>query len=156
MIEKRKYIIQWYSKTKSLSHNLYNIYEGITISSITKNNKRQMNVKLNDIKPFIPFARDGEGGITSFFKLPNDKGEGDLIFDRGYTKIFINMKKKGPFRYFQNRIGFTAKPEVHLSNNIKQKDYRPNKVTLMSSEDLNNKLKDIINKESIKKSVYKF
>ena len=99
MIEKRKYIIQWYSKTKSLSHNLYNIFEGITISSITKNSKREMNVKLNDIKTFIPFARDGEGGITSFFKLANDKGEGDLIFDRGYTKIFINMKEKAPFRY---------------------------------------------------------
>ena len=115
-----------------------------------------MNIQLDDIKHFIPFANDSEGGITSFFKLANDKGEGDLIFDRGYTKIFINMKEKGPFRYIQNRIGFTAKPEVHISNNIKQKDYRPNKVTLMSSEDLNNKLKDIINKESIKKRVYKF
>ena len=141
---------------QSLSHNLYNIYEGVTISSITKNGERQMNVKLNDIKPFIPFARDSEGGITSFFKLASNKGEGDLIFDGGFTKIFNDMKEKGTYRYIQNIIGFTARPEVHLSNNINQKDYRPNKVTLMSSEDLNNKLKDIINKESIKKSVYKF
>ena len=38
-------------------------------------------------KPFIPFARDSEGGITSFFKLASNKGEGDLIFDGGFTKI---------------------------------------------------------------------
>ena len=124
LIEKRKYIIQWYSKTKSLSHNLYNIYEDITISSITKNSKRQMNVKLNDIKPFIPFTRDSEGGITSFFKLASNKGEGDIIFDGVWTRIFINMKKKGTYRYFQNIIGFTARPEVHLSNHINPKEYR--------------------------------
>jgi hypothetical protein len=131
---------------QSLSHNLYNIYEGITISSITKNGERQMNVKLNDIKPFIPFARDSEGGITSFFKLASDKGEGDLIFDGGDTKLFDDMKENGTFRYVQNIIGFTARPEVHLSNNINPKDYRPNKVTRISSEDLNNKLRNIINK----------
>ena len=131
---------------QSLSHNLYNIYEGITISSITKNGERQMNVKLDDIKPFIPFARDSEGGITSFFKLASNKGEGDLIFDGGFTKIFINMKEKGTFRYVQNIIGFTARPEVHLSNNINPKNYRPKKVTRMSTDDLNNKLKYIMNK----------
>ena len=131
---------------QSLSHNLYNIYEGERISSITKNGERQMNVKLNDIKPFIPFARDSEGGITSFFKLASDKGEGDLIFDGAWTRIFINMKKKGTYRYFQNIIGFTARPEVHLSNHINPKEYRPKKVTRISSEDLNNKLKYIMNK----------
>jgi hypothetical protein len=131
---------------QSLSHNLYNIYEGITISSITKNGERQMNVKLNDIKPFIPFARDSEGGITSFFKLASNKGEGDLIFDGGFTKIFNDMKENGTFRYIQNIIGFTARPEVHLSNNINPKNYRPKKVTPMNTKDLNNKLKDIMNK----------
>ena len=45
-----------------------------------------MNVKLDDIKPFIPFARDSEGGITSFFKLASNKGEGDLIFDKDFYK----------------------------------------------------------------------
>ena len=56
------------------------------------------------------------------------------------------MKEKGTFRYIQNIIGFTARPEVHLSNNIQPKDYRPKKVTRISSEDLNNKLKYIMNK----------
>ena len=131
---------------QTLSHNLYNIYEGVTISSITKNSKRKMDVKLNDIQPFIPFARDSEGGITSFFKLASEKGEGDLIFDGGFTKLFINMKENGTFRYIQNIIGFTGRPEVHLSKNIMPEDYRPNKVTLMSREDLNNKVKNIMNK----------
>jgi len=47
-------------KRGSLSHNLYCIYEGDTISSITKNGKRGMDVKLSDIAPFIAFARDSE------------------------------------------------------------------------------------------------
>ena len=115
---------------QSLSHNLYKIYEGITISSVTKNNKRKMHVKPNDIKPFIPFARDTEGGITSLFYLANDSGQGDLILDGGWTKLFCNMEEDGTFRYIQNIAGFTARPEVHLSNNINPKDYRPKKISL--------------------------
>ncbi len=68
---------------QSLSHNLFNTHEGITI--------RQMDVKLDDIKPFIPFERDSKGGITSFFKLASDKGEGDLIFDKDFYKYVEEM-----------------------------------------------------------------
>ena len=114
---------------QALSHNLYTIYEGNTISSITKNNKRGMDVKLSDISPFIAFARDSEGGITSLMKLANDDF-GDLIIDGGFTKLFINMKETGTFRYVQNIAGFTARPEVHISNLINPKIYRPKKVTL--------------------------
>jgi hypothetical protein len=124
---------------QSLSHNLYNIYEGITISSITKNNKRGMDVKLNEIAPFIAFARDSEGGITSIIRLASDNGEGDIIVDGGFTKLFINMKEKGTFRYVQNIAGFTARPEVHISHNINPKYYRPKKVSL---ENANNIEKD--------------
>ena len=59
-----------------------------------------MNVHLDDSKPFIPFARDSEGGITSF-KLASDKGEGDLIFDGAWTRIFINMKENGTLDTFK-------------------------------------------------------
>ena len=116
-------------KRQALSHNLYTIFEGDTISSITKNNKRGMDVKLSDIAPFIAFARDSEGGITSLIKLANDDF-GDLIIDGGFTKLFINMKETGTFRYVQNIAGFTARPEVHISNLINPKIYRPKKVTL--------------------------
>ena len=83
---------------QKLSHNLYKIYEGVTISSVSKNGKRQLDVKYEDIYPFIPFARDSEGGITSLFKLAN-KEEGDIIIDGGFTKLFINMEEDGTFRY---------------------------------------------------------
>ncbi len=56
------------------------------------------------------------------------------------------MKENGTFRYIQNIIGFTARPEVHLSNRINPNDYRPKKVTYMSDKDLNNQLKNIMNK----------
>ena len=61
-------------------------------------------------------------------KLANDKGEGDLILDGGFTKLFINMEENGTFRYIQNLAGFMARPEVHISNNINPKDYRPSLV----------------------------
>ena len=109
---------------QKLSHNLYKIYEGFTISSVTKNGKRCLDVKSNDIYPFVIFARDSEGGITSLFK-PANKEEGDLIIDGGFTKLFLNMKEDGTFRYVQNLAGFTAKPEVHFEYNINPKDYRP-------------------------------
>ena len=89
-----------------------------------------MKVKQNDIKPFIPFARDSEGGITSLLKLANDSGEGELILDGGFTKLFINMEENGTFRYVQNIIGFTARPEVHILQKVVPKDYRPKKVSL--------------------------
>ncbi len=37
------------------------------------------------------------------------------------------MLKKCIFTYFQNIIGFSSSPEVHLSNNINPKDYKPKK-----------------------------
>ena len=46
---------------------------------MTKNCKRQMNIQLDDIKPFVHFARDSEGGITSFFKYQVIK-EKEILF----------------------------------------------------------------------------
>jgi hypothetical protein len=40
------------------------------------------------------------------------------------------MEENGTFRYIQNIAGFTARPEVHISNNINPKDYRPEKISL--------------------------
>ena len=59
---KKEYYTLGNIKRQTLSHNLHEIYEGITISSVTKDGKRRMDVKNDDIKPFIPFARDSEGG----------------------------------------------------------------------------------------------
>ena len=88
-----------------------------------------MDVKNEDIFPFIPFARDSEGGITSLFKLANDSGEGELIIDGGFTKLFINMEEKGTFKYIQNIAGFTGRPEIHNEYGIQPHLYRPNCIT---------------------------
>ena len=117
-------------KRQKLSHNLHEIYEGVTISSVTKNGKRKLNVKNDDIKPFIPFARDSEGGITSLIRLASNNGEGDIIIDGGFTKLFLNMEEEGTFRYIQNIAGFTARPEIHYENGINPKDYRPKYVKI--------------------------
>ena len=136
LFNRKKDIYKYKSiQRQSLSHNLYNIYEGVTISSITKNNKRGMDVKLNEITPFIAFARDSEGGINSFIRLASNNGEGDIIVDGGFTKLF-HMKEKGTFRYVQNIAGFTARPEVHISHNINPKYYRPKKVTLDDAKNI--------------------
>ena len=89
----------------SLSHNLGKIYEGITIAFCTN---------VNNMAPFIPFAKDSDGGITIMFYCADNKaGTGDIILDGGFTKLFINMTEEGTYKYIQNIIGWTARPEVH-------------------------------------------
>ena len=89
----------------SLAHNLGKIYEGITIAFCT-------NVK--NMEPFVPFAKDSDGGITIMYYCADNKaGTGDIILDGGFTKLFINMTEEGTYKYIQNIIGWTARPEVH-------------------------------------------
>ena len=89
----------------SLAHNLGKIYEGETIAFCT--NESQM-------EPFYPFAKDSDGGITILYYCADNKaGTGDIILDGGYTKLFINMTEEGTYKYIQNIIGWTARPEVH-------------------------------------------
>ncbi len=44
----------------------------------------------------------------------NKAGTGDIILDGGFTKLFINMTEEGTYKYIQNIIGWTARPEVHI------------------------------------------
>ena len=90
----------------SLAHNLGKIYEGITIAYCTN---------VNQMAPFIPFARDSDGGVTIMYYCADNKaGTGDIILDGGFTKLFINMTEEGTYKYVQNIIGWTARPEVHI------------------------------------------
>ena len=90
----------------SLAHNLGKIYEGITIAFCTD---------VNNMGPFIPFAKDSDGGITIMYYCADNKaGTGDIILDGGFTKLFINMTEEGTYKYIQNIIGWTARPEVHI------------------------------------------
>ena len=89
----------------SLAHNLGKIYEGVTIAFCTD---------VSQMKPFNAFAKDSDGGITIMYYCADNKtGTGDIILDGGYTKLFINMTEEGTYKYIQNIIGWTARPEVH-------------------------------------------
>ena len=112
-----------------LSHNIGKIFEGITISYAPYD--------LALMKPFKPFSRDSEGGISSLFYCANPlTGTGDIVIDCGYTKCFTQMTSDGTFRYIQNIAGWTARPEVHLAldRGIQPCDWRPKAVEFKIQE----------------------
>jgi len=94
----------------SLSHNLVSYYEGYTIdyADYTK----VMN------SPFYPFARDNEGGVAGFFYPADEHGRGDIVFNCSYTSLYFTKKDNhGTYRYYENIIAWTARPEIHLKYN---------------------------------------
>ena len=104
-----------------LGRNVPQIYEGETISHSNSNNNE-------DIKPFIPFAKNSSGNICIMIYGTQGK-EGDIIIDCGYTKVFINMSTEdiATWRYIQNIAGFLARPEAHMiyDDGETAKNYRP-------------------------------
>ncbi|KAK8891276.1 hypothetical protein M9Y10_028484 [Tritrichomonas musculus] len=107
-----------------LSHNIGKIFEGITISYAPYD--------LEMIKPFRPFARDSQGGISTLFYPANLRtGVGDIVIDCGFTKCFTEMTTDGTFRYIQNLAGWTGRPEVHLAidKGIQPCDWRPKAIS---------------------------
>ena len=107
-----------------LGLNTPNIYEGETISHANNNN-------LEEMKPFIPFAKNSSGNICIMIYSTHGK-EGDIIIDCGYTKVFINMctNDTDTWRYIQNITCFLARPEAHMiyDDGETAKNYRPNGV----------------------------
>ena len=107
-----------------LGRNVPQIYEGETISHSNSNN-------IEDIKPFIPFAKNSSGNICIMIYSTQGK-EGDIIIDCGYTKVFINMSTEdiATWRYVQNIAGFLARPEAHMiyDDGETAKNYRPKAV----------------------------
>jgi hypothetical protein len=109
----------------SLSHNLFTYYEGYTIDYA------DYDKVLNS--PFYPFARDSDGGVAGFFYPADIDKRGDIIFNCNYTSLYFtkdgsNPKNDGTYKYFENIIAWTARPECHLLEKCQIKDYRPNKV----------------------------
>ena len=109
-----------------ISYNIYEIYEGITISYAVPNiNSREPLTDPKLLEPFVPFSKDSEGGINSLFYCGTDNGEGDIVIDCGFTKFFIDMKKDGTPRYVQNMCAWIANPEKRYIEGIMPKDFRP-------------------------------
>ena len=127
-------------KRPNIGNNLIKIYEGITVSYARENNDRifdifnrfglsEINVskryghyfKFDDpIFPFIPFAKDSEGG-TSIMIYYGRGGCGDIVIDCGFTKCFIEMEEEGTFRYIRNLSAVTSRCDVLLKKGV----YKP-------------------------------
>lgn len=127
------------SERVALSHNLYRVYEGETISYAIKIDDNGEPIYDNDhnplvadeekdYSPFKPFMKNSSGGISGFYYAGDRaKDLGDIIVDCGFTKLFDKMTEDVPSteKYIQNIAGFTAHPEYSILRNIDPKDYRP-------------------------------
>jgi hypothetical protein len=91
------------SERPSIAHSLNTFFEGITISYIPPE---------TDISPFIKFAVDSEGGITSLFYPSDSSKRGDIFIDCGFTKLFTNLDSAGTKIYIQSLSSWTARPNV--------------------------------------------
>ena len=95
----RKFVFGKYERF-SLGHNLVKMYMGYTVSYIEKS---------VDIKPFIPFGYDEEGGLSIIFYPSNiDFPHGDIIIDGGFTKLLYELETEGTERYILNIISWTT------------------------------------------------
>ena len=107
-----------------ITHSLYEMYEGNTVSYIIenpkddnilyfgKNEKLKMITNPNKLVPFIPLSKDSDGGFNSLFYCSNGD-EGDIIIDCSYTKFFLEMDKTGTPRYLMNICSWLAAIEKH-------------------------------------------
>jgi hypothetical protein len=126
-----------------ISHSLYSIYEGKTISYFVekpsdddllyygKNEELKMITDPKLLAPFVPFSKDSDGGFNSVFYSSNDD-KGDIVVDCSYTKFFLEMGTKGTPRYIQNIVSWLGAPEKHQARD-KCKDgteYRPKSIDL--------------------------
>ena len=127
----------------SISHSLYSIYEGKTISYFVekpieddllyygKNEELKMITDPKLLWPFIPFSKDSDGGFNSVFYSSNDD-KGDIVVDCSYTKFFLEMGTTGTPRYIQNIVSWLGAPEKHQEkhNCIDGSEYRPKAIDI--------------------------
>ena len=107
-----------------ITHCLYEMYEGNTVSYIIENPKDDKILyfgKNEDLKmitdpkkliPFIPLSKDSDGGYNSLFYCSNGN-EGDIIIDCSYTKFFLEMDTTGTPRYLMNICSWLGAIEKH-------------------------------------------
>ena len=106
------------SERPSIAHSLNTFFEGITISYIPPE---------TDISPFIKFAVDSEGGITSLF-YPSDSFKEEIILLIVDLLNYINLDSAGTKIYIQNLSAWTARPEMSWTNyDTEPKKWRPKK-----------------------------
>ena len=126
-----------------ISHSLYKIYEGKTVSYIiekpiddealynTKNEDLKMITDPKALEPWVPFSKETDGGFNALFYGSNDE-KGDIVIDCSYTKFFLEMESQGTPRYIQNIFSWLGSVEKHqMKDGCKDgTDFRPLQVVL--------------------------
>ncbi len=127
-----------YFQRQKITHNLFQMYEGNTVSYIIENPKNdeilyfgkneqlKMITDPNKLVPFIPLSKDSDGGFNALFYCSNDK-EGDIVIDCSYTKFFLEMDQTGTPRYLLNICSWLSAVEKHivLKDYVNPIDYKP-------------------------------
>lgn len=106
----------------TIARGMGDMYEGDTISyacPIKGFDYLNMNIKPidnnDDLKPFKSFIKNTDGGISCLIFSDDSNDRGDIVIYCGFTICFTDMKSEDDsYKFFQNIIGYTARPEIHL------------------------------------------
>jgi hypothetical protein len=126
-----------------ISHSLYKIYEGNTVSYIIEkpsdenklyygeNKELKMITDPKALEPWVPFSKDSDGGFNALFYGSNDE-KGDIVIDCSYTKFFLEMESQGTPRYVQNIFSWLGSVEKHqMKDGCKDgTEFRPLQIVL--------------------------
>ena len=126
-----------------ISHSLYKIYEGNTVSYIIENpnddnklyygedKELKMITDPKALEPWVPFSKDSSGGFNALFYGSNDE-KGDIVIDCSYTKFFLEMESQGTPRYVQNIFSWLGSVEKHqMKDGCKDgTEFRPLQIVL--------------------------
>ena len=126
-----------------ISHSLYKIYEGNTVSYIIekpsddevlykgKNEDLKMITDPKALEPWVPFSKESDGGFNALFYGSNDE-KGDIVIDCSYTKFFLEMESQGTPRYVQNIFSWLGSVEKHqMKDGCKDgTEFRPLQIVL--------------------------
>ena len=133
-------------KRPNIGNNLIKIYEGITVS-YAKESEDLLDIfsrfgvsrrraidryghllrNNNKLYPFIPFAKDSEGGISIMLYYGREN-YGDIVIDCGFTKCFIEMEEEGTFRYIRNLSALTSRCDVLMKEGKNPKTWKPDAI----------------------------
>ena len=106
--------------------DIYSIFDKLGVSRISAKKRysdflRKRNK--NPIYPFIPFAKDSEGGISIMIYYGRQCG--DVVIDCGFTKCFIEMEEEGTFRYIRNLSAVTSRCDVLMKEGEDPQVWKP-------------------------------
>ena len=134
-------------KRPNIGTNLLKIYEGVTISYAIENNEGVLDIfnmfglsrnramdryrhllrNENPIYPFVPFAKDSEGGISILIYYGR-QNYGDIVIDCGFTKCFLEMEEEGTFRYIRNLVSLISRCDVLMNEGENPQTWKPDAI----------------------------